>query len=261
MNEFPLQHLLASRRPGDEILDADVMAALRSLENDPTALSNAEREMAFDEHLRAALQQSIVVPEDLHKKLIAIPLIAAPADIELKNVVSISKRRFLGLSGALGAAAAAIAGGYYFLTKPQQDSSPRMAFESWKDAAAHWANAPKLDKEGNDLAALKAHLAAKDAVVPADIPSTLAKFQPVGCQMLQVDGTKVSVVCFLKDGNLFHLFTSNFAQIAHADGFFESNGPKLWSELGWNFASWKTQPHGYMILTKAPEEQLRSLFA
>lgn len=257
MTPESIQHLLASRRPGDEHTDPDVMAALRSIESDPTALSIAEREMAFDEAFRASLHAQIPVPQGLQARLLAIPT-TVTISAEPKNVTPFSRRNFLGLAASLAGAAAVVAGGY-FMFRPKLEPG-RIAFTHWKNAAAAWASAPKLELEAPELATLRARLASRGAIVPESLPARLEGLNTAGCQTIKVGNGDISIVCFLKDGTLYHLFTTNASQVADATEFLQSTGPKIWAEQGWNFASWKTGGQGFMLLTKASEDQLKQLF-
>ena len=253
MNDETIHNLLASRRPGDEITDPDVTAALNVIEADETLRRAAEADLQLDESIRAALKQEIPIPAGLAERLLAIPRQnEAPAAEE--KIVPISRRGMFGWIGAI--AAAAVTGGY-FLTRPKTT----IAFDHWKQEAAKWANAPNLRIQSPDIAALKAELAKSGALIPSDVPAVLAKFPTLGCQILQVDQGQVSIVCFNRDGNAYHLFATEAATVADASGFLETNGPKLWSEAGWNFASWKSRSQGYMLLTQAPAEDLKSVFA
>ena len=253
MNDETIHNLLASRRPGDEITDPDVIAALNAIDADETLRRAAEADLQFDESLRAALKEEIPIPAGLAERLLAIPQQIQPAAAEEK-IIPISRR---GMFGWIGAIAAAVVTGGYFLTRPKTT----IAFDRWKNEAAKWANAPKLRLQSPDIAALKAELAKSGALIPADVPSVLVKFPTLGCQILQVDQGQVSIVCFNRDGNAYHLFTAEAATVADASGFLETNGPKLWAEAGWNFASWKSGSQGYMLLTQASAEDLKSVFA
>lgn len=258
MNPDSLQNLLASRRPGDESTDPEVMDALRSLQDDPVALAAAEADLSMDEAIRAALRKSIPVPTELQTRLKAIAL-------EPEKIIAFPRRSVLGW---IGAAAAAVVTGAYFLTrKPSltengngEIAAKALEFDHWKNIAASWANRPKLDQQNPELAVLKKHLASKGALVPAQLPATLTSFPTVGCQNLTVDGQPVSVVCFMHKDFLYHTFVAQAGKVASAEGFFSTQGPKIWEEQGWKFATWEAAQQGYMLLTQAPEEDLRALF-
>ena len=245
MNFESLKHLLASRRPGDESRDEHVMAALRKLQDDPDALAAAEAELHLDESIRAALHREIPVPADLVHKLHAI----APSG----KIVGFPRRAVLGWLG--GAAAACVTGAYFFMRRP-------LAFEDWKSTAMAWVRDPKLEKQDSQLAVLKTHLASRGALVPEGFPATLVSMPTIGCQCLTVDGQSISVVCFLRNEHAFHTFITRADRVSSAGEFLGTHGPKIWSGAeGWNFATWQAADQGYMLLTQAPEKELRELFA
>ena len=245
MNFESLKHLLACRRPGDESKDEHVMAALRKLRDDPVALAAAEAELHLDETIRAALHREIMVPEGLMQKLHAL----APAT---GKIATFPRRATLGWLG--GAAAAILTGAYFFTRRP-------LAFDAWKSTAIAWVKDPKIDKMDSHLAVLNSHLASKGALVPVKFPTTLASFPTIGCQCLTVDGQPISVVCFQHNDHAFHTFITRADKVSSAADFLSTTGPKIWSEAeGWNFAAWQTADQGYLLLTQAPEMELRELF-
>lgn len=259
MNES-LQHLLASRRPGDELSDPKVAEALRFIDHDEVLKSAVEADLKQDEAIRAALKSEIIIPPDLEATLLAIPLQAAPAVPETKssdtgNIVLFPRRTVLAWAGA---AAAALVTGGYFLSRPKAST---LAFDRWKAEATRWANAPKLGIQSEDLATLKSHLASQGSIVPGKLPDLLASASTIGCQCIEIEQTKTSVVCFRHNGQAFHLFSLEAAQVASAESFLAENGAKIWTEETWSFASWKAGSQGHLLLTKASPTDLKSIVA
>lgn len=245
MNFESLKHLLACRRPGDESRDEHVMAALRKLQDDPNALAAAEADLHLDESIRAALHREISVPADLVHKLHALALFG--------RIVGFPRRAALGWLG--GAAAAIVTGACFFMRRS-------LSFEDWKSTAIAWVRAPKLEKEDPQFAVLKSHLASRGALVPAGFPARLVSLPTIGCQCLSVDGQSISVVCFRQGEHSFHTFVTRADKVSEAADYLTGKGPKIWSEAeGWNFATWQVADQGYLLLTQAPEKELRELFA
>lgn len=260
MNQETLHQLLASRRPGDETSDVDVITALASLQNDSAALAAAEADLRMDEAIRAALREAVPVPAELAGRLKAL----VPASEG--KIVAFARRPVLGW---LAATAAAIVTGAYVLNRRNSsvvEGKPTLAarplyFDHWKNTAAAWVQNPKLAQQSPNLAVLLAHLAQQQAIVPKDLPATLASFPTLGCQTLTIDGQAISVVCFLHQDHVYHTFVTQAKGIDAAAEFFHAAGPKIWNEQGWNFATWQAAEQGFMLLTQAPEAELRGVLS
>ncbi len=252
MNAEPAPNALEVSRPGDELTEPEVMFAWQAIQHNPSAKAAAQAEIAHDEKLRALLRESIPVPASLAARLATLP--PQPLTSAAPQIVELPRRSFLTWAGA----AAAL--GVGALVWDRHTTAGTVAFEDWKREATHWAQAPRLALLSDQLGLLTEHLSAMGALVPQDIPRLLEDAPTIGCQELQVTEGKVSVVCFSQKGFAYHLFATSMSAVHAPAGFFLPAHPKLWTEQGWNFASWQTAPQALMLITQAPELELRSLF-
>jgi hypothetical protein len=254
MNPDPASNPLVVRRPGDELTEPEIKQAWQAIQQNPSALAAAEAELQQDEALRALLRQEITPPPGLLAQLQDIPLIPL-AELPPANVTALPRRNFLRW---VTAAAALAVGGYFWKRyhPPQQ-----IVFTHWKDQAAAWGENHHLDVYNENLPQLQTWLKQRKAIVPNDIPKALAAVPTIGCQVINVDSGQVSVVCFNHQGFNFHLFATDQDLVVGASDFLIPGTPKIWQEQGWSFASWRTEPQALMIITQAPTDELRKLFA
>ena len=214
MNRNRIIEILESYRPGEGLeADPEVREALELAREDPE-LAALRREMElFDAEFGARIRE-IKVPESLSGDILAAaaarekPTVASPASPPRSNILS-------WIHPAAFAAAAAIvlllALSFTFWNRPQPAPVPaQLALADPLTETAHGLYAsmnPSFRSRNGEK--IREYLQNQGNVIPVGLPSGFAWDKTFACDVLDVDGKKVSLVCFSSpDGtDKLHLFT------------------------------------------------------
>ncbi len=248
-NEDAKEILSAYRPNGEDATDPVFEEALKQARRDPdlSAWFQAEREQDAD---LARVFQSLPVPEEGKRSLLAVAR------------VKTMKRRFsLPFWQSALAACVAVALALSFLLMSSRATPPDLALHEENSiemadllGLAH-AAAP-LDFRGNSLPELRAWLTGRGAPAPGSLPAGFASLSAIGCRVFSDEyGNALSLLCLEKNGDLVHVFiaegTSRQA-LAMAE--------KTWvAHDGWNAYCWSDEDRSYVIMSRAPQEELETL--
>jgi hypothetical protein len=122
---------------------------------------------------------------------------------------------------------------------------------------AGWADSiAALDHPSTNVAEIQAWLKNTGAPSPATLPKSLAEGSPIGCERIHTaDGVAVSVICFMNQGHLVHLF------VWSADANLTQGYPdRTWLNAnGWNGYVWKNGNQVFALVSKASPNDLAGL--
>lgn len=133
------------------------------------------------------------------------------------------------------------------------------------------AQAPKLDRESPDAAALRQWLIEQGAPSEAQIPLSLRSYPSVGCATLRVGRQRAYMICLEvpttdaqtatngKRTELVHLVFVRSTSLRHAP---TPQAPATVTQRGeWSYAVWADAEHGvtYVAVSALPPAQLRAV--
>ena len=118
----------------------------------------------------------------------------------------------------------------------------------------------KFDAESPRVADLQEWLRANGAAgaAAAGLPAAVQRLASLGCKTVAWKGHPISIICFHgPGGELVHLAMVNRAALASPppDGH-----PVFGERDGWRMAAWSQGDMSMMLVTRASESQLRTLF-
>jgi hypothetical protein len=201
------------------------------------------------------LLRATVVPSQLLEQILALEAENAPADTKIISFPAIIRTAL--------AAAAVFALGFsvYFFTQanesnPAEPSATPIEFAQAIDMAAlkeeiiRFEQAPQFQFRNSDLAALKNFLRHQGTTDPDAllIPAGLHGLPTTGCNVIDVQGHAVSMICFQIDSsNRVHLFAVEKNALREAPPV---SNPQFETVHRWPAASWSDDRHSYFMLTR-----------
>ena len=259
MTPSEIKTLLSTyRNPSDCASDPRMAEALRRAEVDPELKQFLDDELAFDENFRSALN-SIVPPQDLKSKIIL--------DYHQNASSEEGRARFRWVPYAsFAAAAAAMLLGivnFTFINPPsraealqvsQASVSPDLSQVIDSAYSEFKSRGPRMIS--NDYSKLVSFLKNNGGVVPQNLPSQLEKDSSFACDVFNINGVKVGLICFNKDGQTFHLF-----HVAMPEDMISRAGEKpiIHKKDSVCCASWSDGKRFYSIRTESSEQKLRAV--
>jgi hypothetical protein len=210
MNKERIEDILQVYRPGEGLeSDPEVKQALELASKDPELAELRRQAEAFDTAFGEKLRQ-VEIPDSLYESIIqkGRPLISG-AEPE----PSPSSKVIRWFHPAIFAVAASImillALTFTFLRQPGQDAARLANAEGVMPTAnALYASLNPSFKSNNGSEILN-YLKAHNATLPTSMPQGFAWDRTVACDIIELDGKTVSVICFHPEDNsgMLHLFT------------------------------------------------------
>lgn len=257
MNPERAQEILHAYRFGEPApAGSELAEALALAERDPALARWLEEELRFDRAMRQKLRAE-APPAGLRRQILAAgrkgvpfrPWWRRPAPLAL----AASAVLLLGL-GALwlrpgGAAAppavASRAGAEVDLAAARQELAAFLS-ESRYRMELHSARLPELRR----------FLRTRGGQADADVPAALAALATYGCQVFDVQGAQVTLICFRADGLGFvHLFVFDAADMRDLPG----TAPELGRAGDWTTASWRRGGRVYAFFARGDDAAVRRL--
>lgn len=226
--------------------DPEFAEALAQAEGDLILKRWFEDQRRFDSAIAARLQ-SAPVPADLRSRILTGGRVSRPAPWWF------SARRLC----AIAAMALLFAGlGIWYSAALRQNGG------QWDDRAL--AALTELvdgqtgfDMKSPDVAALQQWLGAHGAPSGDGLPASLRRLASLGCKTVSWKGHPISIICFHGPrGEMVHLAMMDRAGVENPP---PEGHPVFGSKDGWRTASWSQGDTAMMLVTKAPESQLREL--
>ena len=224
--------------------DAALEQALALLESDP-ALAEwfaGPEDAAF----RAALQ-SVEPPPHLREAILAGTK-TVPFPVR-------SPRRFP-VWLALAAGLVVLLGSVFLIMSPR----PASPFD------AILADLPRLDglhdhgfsSPSGDLAKVRAWLAERGGAVDFSVPGQLVDLGAVGCEVVSVQGTRVTILCFhTGEGRTAHLYVMDRSRLGDPP---PSGDPHLQQDGPMALASWSDGAYSYILAQRGTTAELKRFF-
>jgi hypothetical protein len=109
----------------------------------------------------------------------------------------------------------------------------------------------------NDMGEIRTWLAANGGTPQFDLPESLKGFVGVNCEVTDIRGVRVSVICLaMKSGRIVHLYVMDRARLANSPPL----GHADFSQIGsYALASWSDETHSYILSEPGDTEKLKSL--
>lgn len=114
---------------------------------------------------------------------------------------------------------------------------------------------PHLEVLDSDLAALKRALAGRGAPEPTLLTENLRRLRPTGCRVLEWEGRKVSVLCYLSEGTELDLLVVDGAGFMGAP---QGDAPAVGQTDVWTTANWTDGRRIYILAAKVSPAQLQN---
>ena len=190
MNADEAKEILASFRPGTEDEQDPLFAeARRFAEHDAEVAAWLKEQRAFDTAVSCKMQESSVPP---------MPAFS-PADSA--EPTWWRGKRLLALAACLFICGTLAALWYSTTSQPQTDTLASCR----QDMADYLKQFPRLDLETENLSDVQKWLADSQHLHDINLPDALKKFPTIGCRALSWHGRKLSLICFMADGEIVHL--------------------------------------------------------
>jgi hypothetical protein len=253
MNRQQAQEVLLLYRPGTaDAQDPEFTDALALARKDPELSRWLEEQIAMHHALQAKFRQ-IPVPEGLKEQILS----------ERKAHTSLPLKRKLALAGVCAVCVVLLAVVAWPLVVPQEDKSFSNFQNRMVRTVARQGAYPLMDKETNDINAIRSYLTERRANGDYVLPSGLEKTTVTGCAILPWQGKTVSMLCFNSgkavtpnSSDLF-LFIINRADVPRAP---EPGPPSFSKDKGLNIASWTHDGKTYILAGMDDEASLKKYF-
>jgi len=249
----------ACRPNGADATDPEFAEALVQAGHDPALKAWFDEQRRTDTAIAARLK-SVPVPADLRSRILTGGKVSRPQPW-------FSTRHFWAIA-AMITVFVGLASWYTGMRRASNVSgqlagTPRPASEFQDQAMATLsqlvAGKTTFDAQSPKVADLQQWLHARGAPVAANLPASVQQLASLGCKTISWNGHSASLICFHgPNGELVHLAMVDLAAIANPP----PEGHPLYAERnGWRMACWSQDGMAMMLITKAPESQLRALLA
>ncbi len=248
--------ILSVYRPDEDLeSDPEVRQALDAARQDPDLEALLQDSLAFDEAFAAALDRASV-PDGLEERILRQSPVNPAHDGERGILL-----RWIHPASFAAAAAIIImlALTFTYWTRPQEAAPPLELAGDPLSAAAHSLYASLNPSfKSRDGTAIRDYLQSRSGVAPAQLPGNVLWDKAFACDVVEVDGYSVSIVCFRAPDNSrsMHLFT--FRRGDFPDMQFPSQ-PRLRQEGSACSATWASGEEVHVLYSDKGEKNLRSL--
>lgn len=233
--------LLQSCRPGGrDDRDPVFEEALEQAKYDPALGQWFSAQREFDRAISQKLG-AIAIPAGLKERLLASQALVKPSFRETYvNWVALAASIALVALVALNWRPAVTPADYAAF---RAEILPMMA-----------AAQPHLEVTDNDLGALERALAAREAPLPALLTDNLRRLRPSGCRVLEWEGHRVSLICYLEGRNELHLLVVDRAGFMGAP---QGDAPSVGQSGEWTTANWTDGENIYLLVAKISPAELQ----
>lgn len=243
-NHEAMMILRAYRPGGQDASDPQFAEALEQARLDPTLEKWFAEERATDASIQAKLLAATPVPPDLKANLLA-----------LRNVVRPTAwwRKPVWLAAAAAVVLLAALSGIWLtrLNAPKYADLRNLTIQTSRQERLN------LDFHSQNISEIKDWLKTQHVPVDFEVPSSLAGVPVHGCKIIDWEGRKVTLLCFMPNGDShLALFVID---CTHFRDFKPSETPELGRSDGVSVAVWCQQDKTYLLAGAVGEEQLRKL--
>jgi len=152
---------------------------------------------------------------------------------------------------AAAAALAIVAGGLNLVMRSQSGTAVKTA-DAFRQEMAHFAASDqiRLDHMGGNFASLQEFMKAKGGLRGDALPEVFPKAMPKGCQLIQWQGSSVSLYCFTTDGmQIVHAFLLPTSEVS-VKSLAQVSQLQVHSEL--QTGGWVEGDTLYMLVASSP---------
>jgi hypothetical protein len=264
MNRQRIIEILEAYRPGEDLeSDPEVRQALELAATDEELMAIRREAEAFDKAFSAALDK-VEVPEGLHEQILRM---AGPAHAksDFQSTQSPRSNILQWLHPAMFGAAAAIvillALTFTFWDRPGQAPIPEVALAQDPISATARAVYASLNPafRSRKGSAIQDYLRSQNGgAIPASLPGNVIWDKAFACDVIKMDGYKVSIVCFRAPDNskTMHLFTFLRSEFPDVQVPLK---PRVSKEGKACCATWGTDDQVHVLYSDKGEENLRQL--
>jgi hypothetical protein len=240
--------LLGACRPnGADSSDPEFSEALSQVGCDPVLKEWFDDQRRFDSAIAARLQ-SVPVPPDLRSRIVMGGRISQPQMwFNVRRLWAIAA--MLTLFAGLGA---------WFSGGPWRHS------DQWEDQALAAltqlvSGQATFDVKSPNITDLQQALRANGSPLASALPTGVERLASLGCKTISWNGHPISIICFHgPGGELVHLAMTARSGLENPP---PEGQPVYATRDGWRTAAWSQGDMAMMLITKAPESQLRALLA
>jgi hypothetical protein len=258
--------LLGAWRPnGADSSNPEFSEALAQAGRDPILKQWFEDQREFDSAIATRLQ-SLPVPADLRSRILTGARVSRPAPWYTPRRLWAIAAMFL-LFAALrlwfSLRSPHPSESQYANSLPSAQISPGSA-DQWQDEALAAlaglvSGRENFDARSPRVAELEQRLRASGSPVTGDLPAALQRLASLGCKTVNWHGHPISIICFHgPDGQMVHLAMTSRSGLDNPP---PGASPVYAIRDGWRTATWTQGDMAFMLVTKAPESQLRTLLA
>lgn len=247
MNREQAKLILGAWRSGEGDGEDTLLAeALACMEEDPVLAEWFAAEMAADDAMRSSLR-TVEPPPHLREAILAGAQPARPS--AAPPVPKSAAGWWWALAAGFVAAVAAV---YLLAPGESRLQTARLTSEIPVLTAAHEHG---FASPSGDLAAVRQWLASHDGAADFVVPGGLRGRGAVGCDVVPIDGTRVSVLCFhVGGGKTVHLYVVDQSRLTVPPG----GGEALFQEIdGVAVASWSQGGQSYFLAGRGTVDSLR----
>jgi hypothetical protein len=235
--------LQAYRCGGQDASDPLFAEALEQAKRDPELQKWFAEENALDARIQASLRRAIPVPRQLESNLLALRKIARP-----------TPWWFQPMKLAAAAAVLLLLGLAIFFLSPQKTT----LLGSFRETMARHAlqRQGHIVFESHNIAKIEQWLQDSGAQTNFDLPAMLQSGTPHGCRVVDWNGRKATMICFILEGGE-HVDLFVLDRVGLPD-FPESSAPQFAKADGLMTATWSEAGKVY-LLTGANKERLQKV--
>ena len=236
--------LLGAYPPGGN-RDPEFAEALAQAAGDPDLEAWFKEQRHFDSVIATRLQ-SAPVPGDLRSRILTGGRVSRPAPW------AFARRLW-----AIAAVLALFAGLGLWYSIGSRHRPDRWEDQALATLSGLVSGREKFDAESPSVAVLRQWLRANGAPSASALPAGLQRLAILGCKSIPWHGHPISIICFHgPGGELVHLAMVDRSVVESPP---PEGHPAYESKEGWRMASWSQGDMAMMLVTRAPEAQLRAL--
>ena len=258
MNQDRISEILSTYRPGEDLeSDPEVRQALDLAETDAEWKACLDESLEFDEAFRSALARA-TVPDGLEDRILTARFRNPPTG-RGAHLRALSKWVHPASFGAAAAIIILLALSFTFWDRPAQPAPPlALAQDPITSTAQSLYASLNPSFKSRDGSAVREYLQSRNGITPASLPGDVVWDKAFACDVVEVDGYRVSIVCFKApdDSRTMHLFTF---QRKDFPGVSLPEQPQMRHHGSACCATWANDEVVHVLYSDKGEENLRAL--
>ena len=224
--------LQAYRCDGQDASDPLFAEALEQARRDPELQKWFAEENALDARIQASLQTAVPVPRELKSNLLALGKVIRPTPW----------RWFQSMKLAAAAAVLMLLGLTVFLFLPQKPAQ----LAAFRETMARYSMQQRghVAFESHDMTKIQQWLQDRGMKTNLELPTVLHSGPAQGCRLVDWNGQKATMLCFVLDGEHLDLFVIDRASLPDLK---EGGAPQFAEANGLMTATWVKSDKVYLL--------------